>query len=141
MKILKSVGLVTVFGGFVADWNRTHLFNPNWPPHARFHDAMTILLGTFAGLGSLHFLRRAPHPSEQDLAIAAALPSAFFLSQTLSFAFPGAKGLDAEFPDALPKIGRVQINEFHISLAILAITAVGYSMARRERSAPRPRRP
>ena len=44
-RILLSVTVLTAAGGFLADWNRTHLFNPGGHPHARFHDAQTILLG------------------------------------------------------------------------------------------------
>ena len=28
---------------------RMHLFNPRWPPHAKFHNAQTMLLGIFFG--------------------------------------------------------------------------------------------
>ena len=28
--LLTSVAALTAVGGFLADWNRTHLFNPDW---------------------------------------------------------------------------------------------------------------
>ncbi|HZY64991.1 MAG TPA: DUF6640 family protein [Rubrobacteraceae bacterium] len=34
-RVLSSVAAFTTVGGFLADWNRTHLFNPGWPPHAK----------------------------------------------------------------------------------------------------------
>ena len=52
-RILSSAAALTAVGGFLADCNRTHLFNPDWPPHARFHDAQTILLGSLLGVGGL----------------------------------------------------------------------------------------
>ncbi len=54
--ILTGVAALTAIGGFAMDWNRTHLFNPRWPPHAKFHDAWTILLGTLLGASGLYFL-------------------------------------------------------------------------------------
>jgi hypothetical protein len=51
--ILTSVATLTSVGSFLADWNRTHLFNPNWPPHAKYHDAQTILLGSLLGASGL----------------------------------------------------------------------------------------
>ncbi len=56
--LLTSVAVATSVGGFFADFNRTHLFNAAWPPHARFHDAMTIALGSMLGVSSLYFLHR-----------------------------------------------------------------------------------
>ncbi len=47
--MLRALAALTAVGGFVVDWNRTHLFNPRWPPHARFHDAHTIALGSLLG--------------------------------------------------------------------------------------------
>ena len=45
-------------GAFVADLNRTHLFNPSWPPHARFHDAQTMSLGAGLTIATLTGLWR-----------------------------------------------------------------------------------
>ncbi len=50
-KALLSFSLVT--GALVSvgvDWNQSHLFNPAWPGHARFHDAamLNLLVGVSA---------------------------------------------------------------------------------------------
>jgi hypothetical protein len=48
-QILTMLAALTAVGGFLADWNRTHLFNPNWPPHTKYHDAQSIVLGSLLG--------------------------------------------------------------------------------------------
>src|SRR5919199_2880106 len=109
--LLTSVAALTSVGGFLADWNRTHLFNPNWPPHARYHDAQSILLGSLLGASGLYLLQRRGKNPERDLALGALLPSFFWVAQGASFAFPGAEGFEAEFPEKVPRIRGVWINE------------------------------
>ena len=103
--VLISVAALTAAGGFLADWNRTHLFNPAWPPHAKFHDALGIALGSLLGTRGLYLLLRRGKDQQTDLALGALLPSLFWVAQAASFAFPGAEGLEAEFPEKLPPWG------------------------------------
>ena len=91
--LLTSVAALTAVGGFLADWNRTHLFDPEWPPHARFHDAQTVALGSLLGACGLYFLHRKGKDPHTDLALGALLPSLFWAAQGASFAFPGAEGV------------------------------------------------
>jgi len=131
--ILSTAAALTAVGGFLTDWNRTHLFNPDWPPHARFHDAQSILLGSLLGACGLHFLRRRGERPERDLALGALLPSFFWISQAGSFLFPGAEGLEAEFPEKVPKVGGVWLNERFASALMLALISLGYLAERRRR--------
>ena len=39
--------LSVIIGPFAADFNATHLFNPDWPPHARLH-MMTVFTSAAA---------------------------------------------------------------------------------------------
>jgi hypothetical protein len=132
-KILTSVAALTAVGGFLADWNRTHLFNPNWPPHAKFHDALTITLGSLLGTSGLYFLRRRKKGKDpqRDLALGTLLPSLFWVAQGASFVFPGAKGFEAEFPEEVPQMKGVWINERFSSALMLALIVIGYMAERR----------
>src|SRR5919112_3929662 len=118
---LRTIAVMTAVGGFAADWNRTHLFNPAWPPHARFHDAMTIALGLGLGGSALYFLRDGA--DERDVAIGAALPAAFWAAMGAAFTFPGTAGLEAEFLQYVPRVRGVWVNERFGSAAMLAATA------------------
>ena len=132
--ILTAIATLTAVGGFLADWNRTHLFNPNWPPHAKFHDALTITLGSLLGASGLYFLRRRGKDPGRDLALGALLPSLFWIAQGASFAFPEAEGFEAEFPEKVPRIKGVWINERFSSALMLALLAIGYAAERRRRA-------
>src|SRR4051812_19649895 len=129
-KALRALALTTAISGFVADWNRTHLFNPTWPPHARFHDAMTIALGTGLGSTALYLLR--DRADRREVAVGAALPVLFWASMGAAFAFPGTAGLEAEFPQYVPRVGGVWINERFPSALMIAAAAVAYALERRD---------
>lgn len=132
-RILNFVAVSTVVGGFAADWNRTHLLNPAWPPHARFHDAMTIALGGFLGAGALYALNRPGSDPNRDVALGALLPATFWASMGLAFTFPGTQGLQAEFPHLVPRVRGVWIDERFAASGTLALTALGYGLDRRAR--------
>lgn len=128
--ILASVAGLTATGGFLADWNKTHLFNPNWPPHAKFHDAMSITLASFLGGAGMYFLLRKGTDHHQDVKLGTMLPAFFWASQGLSFVFPGAKGLEAEFPELVPRIKGVWLNEKFAAIAMLSLSGIGYAFER-----------
>jgi len=129
--LLTSVAALTAAGGFLGDWNRTHLFNPEWPPHARFHNAQTIALGSCG----LYFLCRRGKDPRSDLALGVLLPSLSWVAQGASFAFPGAEGVEAEFPELVPRAKGVWVNERFLSALMLALITAGCGVKRRRRGA------
>jgi hypothetical protein len=44
--LVTIVAVLTSCLAYIFDCNETHVYNPNWPPHAKFHNAQTLLLGT-----------------------------------------------------------------------------------------------
>jgi len=68
------LSFVLVVGAVVAtavDWNTTHLFNPAWHPHARFHDAMFLLFLDATSLIVLWLLWRPSKEPDVGLKVAA----------------------------------------------------------------------
>jgi hypothetical protein len=109
-------------GPYRADWNETHVYNPAWPPHAKFHNGQTMSLGLALGVTSLWQLWRAPS-ARAGLDAGAVLASLYWATQISALAYPGAKAVDppgtARFPQA------------KIAFPALAVTALGYVLERR----------
>nr|WP_314624481.1 DUF6640 family protein [uncultured Noviherbaspirillum sp.] len=132
--MLYVLASITAFSGFAADFNFTHLFNPAWTAHARFHDAMTISLGLFLGLLGLYFLIHRAHGDIHSLNLAGLFPTIFWASMVVSFFFPGVGGLDADFPDLVPVVAGMRINELPVAMLMLLLLAVAVRMARPPRA-------
>lgn len=105
MEIAKwIVAFVAVFnfGGIVADalvpaTAKQHLWNPRWPPHAKFHNGQTMLMGIFSGAISLAILFGSRSLTLPLFLIAAAVAGNYFIAMVFAPAFPGTSWLDPEF--------------------------------------------
>jgi hypothetical protein len=131
--LLTAANVGTIIGPIVADWNDSHIFNPRWPSHARFHGV--VALGTAAALSAYGVWRLwAPSPDRaagRDLA--AAVPFAYWGSF-----FPAAlvKGTGVEDPPhLLARIVGIPLNMF-IAATISAVTLSGWLLDRRLRTSP-----
>ena len=131
--VLTGAAAGTILGTGRADLNRTHVFNPHWPPHARFHSAAGW--GTVAGsqLLALWLLwRPGQQPGERDLAVktAALLPAIAWAPFFFALSTPGAAVEDE--PGHLPRVVGVPANLVPAAL-IPAISALGYVLHRHGR--------
>ncbi|KAK4972597.1 hypothetical protein LTR28_012123 [Elasticomyces elasticus] len=48
--LLTVSAVFTGIAPIVVDWNETHVYNPLWPPHAKFHNGQTMSMGVFLSL-------------------------------------------------------------------------------------------
>ncbi len=126
-RLLSGIALATATMGYVTDWNRTHMFNPRWPPHAKFHDATTLLAGTLLGTSALVLLQRR-RDDMQSLSLSAWLLSIFWISLGGSVLFPQTAEVDPEFADMVPRIAGVPIAQTAVSVVMLVLTGVGYAL-------------
>ena len=90
------------FGGLVADalvpnTARQHLWNPGWPPHAKFHNAQTMLMGIFGGALALVVLFGSKPLTLPLFLIAALGASSYFVAMAFAPLFPGTGWTDPEF--------------------------------------------
>lgn len=95
--MITLVALVTIIGPFLADWNETHIFNPRWTPHAKFHNAQTMLLGVGLGVSALWFVWRRNGDRKSNLLAAVIFAALYYITQAGSITFPGTALFDPEF--------------------------------------------
>jgi len=128
--VLSGAAAGTIAGTGYADLNRTHVLNPAWPPHARFHGASGW--GTVAGsqLLALWLLWRPGQQADDELAVATAalLPVICWAPFFAAVCTPGAAVEDE--PGHLPRLAGVPLNLVPAAL-IPAICALGYMLHRR----------
>jgi hypothetical protein len=76
--VLTLANVGTIIGPVGADWNASHVFNPEWPSHARFHGV--VGLGTPVALASFAIWHLWTNHRDQSLSrgIAAAVPIAYW---------------------------------------------------------------
>ena len=89
------------FGGLVADalvpvTAKQHLWNPRWPPHAKFHNGQTMLMGILGGSISLAILFGFRPLTLSLFLLAAATASNYFVAMVLVPVFPGTDWTDPE---------------------------------------------
>lgn len=128
------LGFVLVIGAVIStavDWNTTHLFNPAWHPHARFHDALFLALLDGATLIMLWLLWR---PSREP-AVAVIVATLFSLAVWTPFLYiealiPGTSLLaSADMP--VLTLGSLTLPpNLVIAIVFTLLTLVGYLLAR-----------
>lgn len=91
---------------YVADWNETHVKNPRWPPHARFHNGQTMSLGLLLGILTAYYTWRPTRDvvaAKDSLYTAAVLGSLYYVAGISAIFYPGTKWMDPEFGDGAPQ--------------------------------------
>ena len=134
-KLGKSIlSFVLVVGAVVAtavDWNTTHLFNPTWHPHARFHDALFLLLLDGMSLVVLWLLWRQSNEPGLGLKVAAMFSAAawtpFFYIEAL---IPGTSLLAADDVPVLKVGGMTFPPNLIVAAVLFLLTVIAYWLAR-----------
>jgi hypothetical protein len=131
-RILLSVVLVSSAAVSVAvDWNESHLFNPEWHPHAKFHDAVMLWLLCGCSIMALRLLWRRTTEPAIAYAVATLVPiifwSPFFF---VTLIIPGTS-LQADLQEAVPKIAGISVYP-NVAVATVSIilAAIGYGLYR-----------
>lgn len=123
--LVSLIAIVTVVAPFLADWNETHIYNPYWTPHAKFHNAQTMSFGAVAGLLSLAFLWW-PGSQRFHHQVGALFAAIYWITQPMSLLFPGTALADPHFGLSMPVIAGIEINQVMLDVLFLAVVFAGY---------------
>jgi hypothetical protein len=132
--LISLVAVFTAVSPYLADWNVTHIYNPAWPPHAKFHNAQTMVLGAMLGILSLYCLWLRKGISEQQkLNEATVLTSLYWLAQIPAKFFPGTALTDPGTNSLkMPVVFGIEFNQLTLGITVIyPLIVLGYYLESR----------
>ncbi|MBM4794578.1 acetyltransferase [Streptomyces sioyaensis] len=120
--LLSLVAVFTAVSPYVADWNETHVLNPLWPPHAKFHNGQTMAMGTLLAVATLFFVWRRRGDARSNLFAAVGFAGLYWVSQAAAILYPGAAYFDPQFDTADMYLAGLPVQAV-IEIVVLALIA------------------
>ena len=93
--LISLAAIITAVAPILADWNDSHLFSPQWSPHARFHGAVSLGMTTSLSSVALWLLWRRSPDQDAPVTVAAAIPMAYW---ALSFLLHSSQARPSRTP-------------------------------------------
>ena len=95
--IFTLVGVTLPIAAHAADMNHTHIYNPRWPPHAKFHNGQTLSMSILLGVLTTLFAWMPSRNAQVMVWAASASASLYFISQSAAILYPNTAYSDPEF--------------------------------------------
>ncbi|EHK50166.1 hypothetical protein TRIATDRAFT_180782, partial [Trichoderma atroviride IMI 206040] len=111
---------------YLADWSHTHVLNPRWPPHAKFHNGQTMSIGAINAALVVYLLSTRVNSSETEKSlvfVAAVVGSSTALAGLSAILYPGTAWTDPEFDT-----GALIAPQAYVFVGNLMFTWVGYML-------------
>jgi hypothetical protein len=129
-RIVLSIPLAAGIIAFIAfQWNTTHVFNPKWHPHARFHAVqLGLFFITLSGIGFWLIWGSAISPPTAAW-LAAAVPVVFWGGEFAALLVPGTDpSPDPANPNTFPLLGAHVHGNLFFSACMMTFSLVGSAL-------------
>jgi hypothetical protein len=87
--IFTAIGVSLPIAAHRADMNETHIYNPHWPPHAKFHDGQTLSMSILLGALTAFLAWKSSKNVPMMVSGAACAASLYFITQGTAILYPG----------------------------------------------------
>jgi hypothetical protein len=95
--LFSFVAVAFALAGHLADMSNTHIYNPNWPPHAKFHAGQTLMFSNALALCAIFFSFRRTTDKINSVAAAALFSALYAITQASAILYPNTYFWDPEF--------------------------------------------
>jgi len=133
-RLLLSLAIISVaMAPLTADLNETHIFNEEWPPHARFHTAVLMFLSIGLSLIGLWLLWRKTSEFRTHVFLAMLIPVLSWGSFFLALLLPDTGAEDV--PGELARVAGLPVNLFVAAVfVVLSVVAWWLSVSAQHNS-------
>jgi hypothetical protein len=94
--IFTTLGILLPIGAHIADYNKTHIFNPNWTPHAKFHGGQTLMFSILLGAISIFFAWRKTRDRLNGVLATFSFAAVYWVAQAGAILYPGTAPFDPD---------------------------------------------
>jgi hypothetical protein len=130
--VLTLVQVATVLSVFGFQWNDTHVFDPEWHPHARFHIVQLMGFVTVVAVLSLWLLWRRSSEPLVGVTVATVAPLAFWAGEFYAQLVPGTSpAYDPRHPNTVELDGITVYGNLLFAGLMIVLAVVGFSLVLR----------
>ena len=126
--LISLVAVETAVGPYRYDWNDTHIYNPEWPPYAKFHNGQTMSVGAALSAATVLPVWGRPGDPRQAVDAAAVFASLYWLTNISAIFYPGSGAVDPPATAVFP--------QWKFALPSLVMVGVGHALERRRLDKP-----
>lgn len=132
-RLILSLVLVSSSAALIGfQWNDSHVFNPGWHPHARFHAVQLLSFGIAMSSMGLWLLWRRSLEPPIGAAAATTVPIIFWGAEFVALLVPGTSpSPDLNNPNTFQLVGFEVYGNLFFSGVMIALSALAYFLINR----------